>query len=107
MGLFERKKKAVRTPARNTSRSRNEAASSNLGVSGMVRELKQLNSGIAIERTTYRGSDAIVVDVKKLGDLRLPKGYGLRDTILTNSISKEGMYEEIQLVTKFDYNFTR
>lgn len=107
MGLFDKKKKNVRTPARNTNRSHNETVTSNLGISGMIRELKALNSGISIERSMYRGDEAIVVDVRRLSDLRFPKGYSLRGSVLTNSTSKEGMHEDIKLVTKFDYNFTR
>ena len=107
MGLFDKKKKNVRTPARNTNRSRNETVTSNLGIFGMIRELKALNPGISIERSMYRGDEAIVIDVQKIRSLRLPKGYSLRGSVLTNSTSKEGMHEDIKLVTKFDYNFTR
>lgn len=109
MGLFDKKnKKTTRMPARNTNHSRSsEAVTSNLGISGMIRELKALNSRISIERSMYRGDEAIVIDVQKLSSLRLPKGYSLRGSVLTNSTSKEGMHEDIKLVTKFDYNFTR
>lgn len=108
MGLFrDSKKMKPRTPARNTYTRSKEAIVSNLGVVGMVRKLKQFNPGISIERSVYRGSEVIVIDVKRLNVLRFPKGYTLIGTTLTNSSSKEGMHEDIQLITKFDYNFTR
>lgn len=108
MGLFDKKKKKVtRTPARNTNSRKREENISNLGVSGMVRKLKQLNPNLQIFCSDYRGTEAIVIDVQKLDTLKFPNGYGLIDSTLTNSVSKEGMYENIRLVTKFDYNFTR
>lgn len=109
MGLFGRdNKKKTRTPARNTTARKTTTTSSNLGVAGMVRELRVLNSDVSIERGMYRNSEAIIVGIQKLSDLKLPKGYCLKKgNILTNSDSRQGMHEDIQLVTKFDYNFIR
>lgn len=76
----------------------------NMGIIGLIKELKMLNPNTEIRFETSAGTIVIIARCTELTRLKLPKGYEINNNKLTNKGNGFwGEYEAYKFMTEYDY----